>query len=97
MPSPTTGSPSTPAGTRRSWAWKLQELDALGVDLASLGFAPAELNDLLGSKAGNTDPDDVPEPPKTPVSKLGDLWLLGAHVTCPKCNKDTKLENAVRR
>jgi DNA modification methylase len=26
-----------------------------------------------------TDPDKVPEPPKTPVSKLGDLWILGEH------------------
>jgi hypothetical protein len=87
---------------RKGWdeellALELKDLDPLGVDLASLGFAPAELSDLLGSKEGLTDPDDVPEPPKTPVSKLGDLWLLGAHVTCPECNKDTKLENAVRR
>ncbi len=37
-------------------------------------------SDLLG--AGDpplTDPDDVPEPPVTPVTKLGDLWLLGPH------------------
>ncbi len=37
-------------------------------------------SDLLG--AGDpplTDPDDVPEPPVTPVTKSGDLWLLGKH------------------
>ena len=28
---------------------------------------------------GNTDPDDTPEPPAEPVSKRGDLWLLGRH------------------
>lgn len=28
---------------------------------------------------GDTDPDDVPEPPKKPISKLGDLWILGEH------------------
>ena len=25
------------------------------------------------------DPDKVPEPPATPVSQMGDLWLLGSH------------------
>ena len=28
---------------------------------------------------GNTDPDDVPEPPKDPTTKPGDLWILGNH------------------
>lgn len=31
------------------------------------------------------DPDDVPEPPTVPVTKKGDLWLLGGHTVCPKC------------
>jgi hypothetical protein len=77
---------------------ELQELSGLGVELGTLGFDDLELDRLVPSRtAGLTDPDDVPEPPKTPVSKLGDLWLLGAHVTCPKCSKDTKLEQAVIR
>jgi hypothetical protein len=42
--------------------------------------------------AGNTDPDDVPEPPATPITKPGDLWLLGTFVTCPHCGKDTDVE-----
>ena len=29
--------------------------------------------------AGLTDPDDVPDPPAKPVSKRGDVWLLGPH------------------
>ena len=29
--------------------------------------------------AGLTDPDDVPEPPAEPITRLGDLWLLGKH------------------
>ena len=28
---------------------------------------------------GLTDPDEAPEPPEEPVTKLGDLWLLGDH------------------
>ena len=29
--------------------------------------------------AGKTLPDDIPEPPEKPVTKKGDLWLLGEH------------------
>ena len=29
--------------------------------------------------AGLTDPDDAPEAPADPVSRLGDVWILGAH------------------
>ena len=29
--------------------------------------------------AGMTDPDEVPAPPAVPVSRLGDVWLLGRH------------------
>ena len=32
-----------------------------------------------------------------PVSQTGDLWLLGAKVTCPKCRKTTPLERAIRK
>src|SRR3954467_1799015 len=28
---------------------------------------------------GLTDPDDVPEVPAEPVSRTGDVWLLGPH------------------
>jgi hypothetical protein len=28
---------------------------------------------------GLTDPDEVPEVEETPVSKTGDIWLLGDH------------------
>ena len=29
--------------------------------------------------AGKTDPDDIPETPKNPVSRVGDIWTLGKH------------------
>lgn len=29
--------------------------------------------------AGDTDPDEAPEPPADPITKPGDLWLLGEH------------------
>jgi hypothetical protein len=34
-----------------------------------------------------TDPDDVPEPQAKAVSKLGDVWLLGAYFECEDCGK----------
>ena len=37
------------------------------------------LAEVLDTVEGNTDPDDVPEPPEEPVTKLGDLWILGDH------------------
>ena len=29
--------------------------------------------------AGKTDPDDIPETPKNPVTRTGNLWVLGKH------------------
>ena len=28
---------------------------------------------------GKTDPDDIPETPKNPITRKGDLWVLGTH------------------
>jgi DNA modification methylase len=63
---------------------ELQELLAEDYDLSLIGFSDGELDNLL---AGTTEPDadarddadDVPEPPEDPVSRPGDLWLLGNH------------------
>jgi DNA modification methylase len=50
------------------------------VDLDAF-FADDELAKILGTgvQGGLTDPDDVPEVPEEPVTKPGDLWLLGRH------------------
>lgn len=54
-----------------------------GVDLELLGFPEDELDRLLagldGEKGGSEDEDVVPEPPETPISRPGDLWILGRH------------------
>jgi len=60
------------------------ELDALrgaGIDWTLLGFDEEELAKLLAPAGteGLTDPDAVPEKPTDPVTKPGDLWLLGKH------------------
>ena len=59
---------------------ELADLQSMGFDLALTGFGEEEVSSLLaGGTTGLTDPDDVPETPKQPVSRIGDLWLLGKH------------------
>jgi DNA modification methylase len=59
---------------------ELSELAGLEFDLSLTGFEPDELAAFLaGPTEGLTDPDAVPEPPEEPVSKTGDLYLLGKH------------------
>jgi len=60
---------------------ELGELARMNYDLGLLGFSDEELAKLLdpGVKEGLTDPDEVPEPPDEPVTRPGDLWLLGDH------------------
>jgi DNA modification methylase len=51
-------------------------------DLDLVGFDATELERLLAIADGETtseDEDEVPEPPEEPVSKAGDLWVLGNH------------------
>ena len=62
-------------------AEELQELSALSMDLHLLGFTQEELDQLFGeeTREGQTDPDDIPEPPDAATTRPGDLWLLGNH------------------
>jgi DNA modification methylase len=63
---------------------ELEDLQEMDFDLELTGFELPELEDILGAGAdggteGQTDPDAVPEAQKEPVSRLGDVWLLGRH------------------
>jgi DNA modification methylase len=62
---------------------ELQDLQAEGFDLDLTGFDADALADLLAGDepehTGQTDDDAVPETPEAPVSRLGDVWLLGPH------------------
>lgn len=64
---------------RELLALELGDLADLGVDLGAIGFDAAELDALLDLGAGDPREEEVPEPPAVPVSRSGDLWLLGAH------------------
>ena len=60
-------------------ALEVADLAGLGIDLATLGFGAGELDDLLRSGLADPREDEVPPLPEVPVSRLGDLWLLGGH------------------
>lgn len=51
------------------------------------------LPDLLEQKP-LADPDDIPEPPATPITQQGDLWLLGEHRLL--CGDSTRTEDVDR-
>ena len=59
----------------------LQELDTGEIDLELTGFGMDEIEDLMTQfhVPGEIIEDDVPEPPDEPITKPGDLWILGRH------------------
>ena len=58
----------------------LRELQAADVDLADTGFTDDDLARLLEPHSGPTvGDDDVPEPRKTAVSVVGEVYQLGPH------------------
>ena len=76
---------------------ELKALELEDFDLGVIGFSDEELKDLFeetGASTGLTDEDAAPEVPARPVSRVGDLWLLGQHRVL--CGDATDAE-AVRR
>jgi DNA modification methylase len=56
---------------------ELESLNELDFDLDLTGFS---IDDILPEETeGLTDEDSVPEVPEEPVSKKGDVWVLGNH------------------
>ncbi|PHP64732.1 DNA methylase [Zhengella mangrovi] len=59
---------------------ELGELRDLGFDLSLTGFTDMEVLALTSpGHDGLTDPDVIPEIPDDPVTRPGDVWLLGKH------------------
>jgi len=84
-----------------SWHYELLTLELEGLlkadyDLRFTAFDPAELArlPLYGTREGQCDPDEVPEVPDEPVTKPGDLWLLGGHRLL--CGDATRPEDVQR-
>ena len=64
-------------------ALEVKDLSDLGFDLSLTGFSDEEIADLVSEveelPPGEGNEDDVPEPPVDPVTKPGDVWVLGKH------------------
>ena len=59
-------------------ALELQEIQESEFDLSLTGFDPGEIDKLLALD-DEEKANAAPALPESPVSRLGDLWLLGAH------------------
>jgi len=62
-------------------------------------FNAEDLDELLNvtelePEEGNTDPDDVPDTPEDPITKPGDLWILGNHRLL--CGDSTSIDHLQR-
>lgn len=77
---------------------ELQDLAEQDFDLSLIGFSDDELADLLPDieelPPEDADADAVPEMPEEPVSKPGDVWLLGKHRVM--CGDSTSLDEVER-
>ncbi len=62
-------------------AEELRDLRAADYDLSLTGFDDERLADLMFEPptAAEGAADDVPDPQEVAISKLGDVWVLGAH------------------
>ena len=76
---------------------EIAELDEADFNLDLMGFGDEELERLLngdGDTTGLTEDDAVPDVPTDPVSKTGDVWVLGQHRLL--CGDSTLLSDVER-
>jgi DNA modification methylase len=81
----------------------LSELEATDAGLTGTGYTDADLEALLNrigvdvAPTGSTEPDDAPPlADGPPVSKLGDVWLLGRHrLVCGDARDPNVIERAL--
>jgi DNA modification methylase len=71
-------------------AEELREIQALGLDLATVGFSASEVEALFAEpeepETAAGEDEDIPEAPVEAVSKPGDIWLIGRHrLICGDC------------
>lgn len=61
------------------WDMELLEIELEGLDNEFTGFDIDELGELFNDDTEVTEDDFDEEPPEEPISKRGDIWLLGKH------------------
>lgn len=73
---------------------ELGDLQLADFDLSLIGFSDEELAELLPEveelAPEDADADAVPEAPQDPITKPGDVWLLGKHRLM--CGDSTSIE-----
>lgn len=89
-----------------NWAeWQEDQLGEMvyrlgqaGEDLSVLGFDQKEMDRLLasvgvggGAGTATLGEDVLPDVPAQPVTRRGDLWLLGGHTVCPNCGEHNQI------
>jgi DNA modification methylase len=73
---------------------EVMDLKLADYNLELLGFEENELLDMTDRNEGIASTEDVPDPPKKPVSRTGDLWVLGRHRIL--CGDSTNADDVVR-
>jgi len=76
---------------------ELKDLVDEDFNIDLIGFSDEELKDLMPEELEpeyDGDADAVPEPPEDPITKPGDLWVLGEHRLL--CGDSTNLQHIER-
>ena len=78
------------------------KLKSLLEEVQTENEAVAEMSKELASEykigfggASEVVEDEIPEPPEEPITKPGDLWLLGAYWECESCGKQYKYDEGL--
>jgi len=77
-------------------AAEIEALKEIDFDIDLLGFDQKELNAILVQVVaeGLTDDDACGEPPEDPITKLGDVWVMGKHRLL--CGDSTSIDELER-
>ncbi len=76
-----------------------RDLIALDAEVTLTGFTLPDVNALIAGLvasefSGLSDPDEIPEPPKSPITRPGDLIILGDHRLL--CGDSTNVDDVTR-